>query len=135
MKYSEEVDYYNICSDIAKDIAVINEDARDIIGGYLRDLWRNCCIPTLYAWKIYVPDNDDFYTNEQEKFERNFVAVILILKRFLARPTKLNVSIFFRISQKKIQKEWPDISRMSTAIGHFKKAFPMKNARKNWMIF
>ena len=70
MKYSEEVDYYNICSDIAKDIAVINEDARDIIGGYLRDLWRNCCIPTLYAWKIYVPDNDDFYTNEQEKFEK-----------------------------------------------------------------
>ena len=25
--------------------------------------------PMLYAWKIYVPDNDDFYTKEQEKFE------------------------------------------------------------------
>ena len=63
------LDYYDICSDIAKDIAVINQEARSLITGYLHDLWRNCYTPTLYAWKIYVPDSDDFYTKEQEKFE------------------------------------------------------------------
>lgn len=64
-----QTDYYSICSDIAKSSEVFHEDARSIIAAYLRDLWKNCYTPTLYAWKIYVPDSDDFYTKVQEKFE------------------------------------------------------------------
>ena len=63
------LDYYEICSDIAKEIAVINNETRSLITDYLHDLWRNCYTPTLYSWKLYVPDSDDFYTKEQEKFE------------------------------------------------------------------
>lgn len=63
------LDYYHICSEIADDLNVINNDARGMIVGYLHDLWRTCYIAPLYAWKIYVPDSDDFYTKEQEKFE------------------------------------------------------------------
>ena len=65
----ETLEYYHICKSIADDITVINEDARTIIREYLESLWENCDTPVLYAWKIYVPDSDDFYTKEQEKFE------------------------------------------------------------------
>ena len=34
-------DYYNICSDIAKDISVINQETRSLITDYLLDLWRD----------------------------------------------------------------------------------------------
>ncbi len=70
-KQKDEIhlNYYHICSKIADDITVINKNAKGMIVGYLHDLWRTCYITPLYAWKIYVPDSDDFYTKEQEKFE------------------------------------------------------------------
>ena len=62
-------EYYDICNSISEGIAVVNEHTRRIIISYLESLWRNCCLPMLYAWKIYVPGNDDFYIKEQVKFE------------------------------------------------------------------
>lgn len=62
-------EYDHICAATAMTFEVFHVDARSIIRDYLGDLWRNCDTPTLYAWKLYVPDSDDFYTKEQEKFE------------------------------------------------------------------
>ena len=48
-KQKDEIrlDYYHICSRIADDITIINNEARGMIIGYLHELWRTCYIAPL----------------------------------------------------------------------------------------
>ena len=64
-----QIAYYDICKNTADEIEVINQNTKELLTGYLQELWRNTNLPKLLTWEIYVPDNDDFYSNEQEMFE------------------------------------------------------------------
>ena len=63
------IEYLKICYDIVDNISVINQDTRNILLTFLKDLWQKPSL-ILFSWKIYVPDNDKFYEKEQQLFEK-----------------------------------------------------------------
>ena len=108
-----QLDYDTIKFKILDEIAVINKDARGIIGSYLDKLWFSCDLELLFAWKIFVPDNDDFYTKEQEKFEAELKRGHYDFEKIYGKTDKTKCLYFLpNITKDDLENFWDQFSNV-----------------------
>lgn len=108
-----EFDYDTIKYKIIDEIAPINKDTRGIIGDYLDKLWFSCDLELLFAWKIFVPDNDDFYTKEQEKFEAELKRGHYDFEKIYGKTDKTKCLYFLpNITKDDLENFWDQFSNV-----------------------
>ena len=107
------LDYDTIKYKIIDEIAPINKDTRGIIGDYLDKLWESCDMELLFAWKIFVPDNDDFYTKEQEKFEAELKRGHYDFEKIFGKTDKTKCLYFLpNITKDDLENFWDQFSNV-----------------------